>query len=153
MPFVHYTRNGLSTFHTIEFPGDGISVFHVKEAVLSKSDRRFQKRDPVYLHQMTTKHFFDYEISSPGLARVFEDENEIIPKNAHLVIKRIPDLESLVARLWAGTPRIGIRIPIKVIHHKEHKRTNDMYGDFNMDPAPYIPPSNKEKKTYPPIHQ
>jgi hypothetical protein len=141
MPFIHYTRYGLSTFHTIEFRGEGISVFHVKEAVLSKSDRRFQKRDPVYLHQMR-KHFFDYEISSPGLGRVFEDENEIIPKNAHLVIKRLPDQESLVGRLWTGTPREGVRMPLRVIHHKEQKRTNDMYGDFNMYPVPYIPPKS-----------
>lgn len=141
MPFVHYMRFGLPRCHKIEFQGEGISVFHVKEAVLSNSDRRFQRRDPVFLHQMR-KNFFDFEVSCPDLGRVFEDENEIIPKNAHLVIKRLPDQESLIARLWAATPRVGPRMPLREFRHKEVKRTNDMYGEFNMYPAPYIPRSS-----------
>jgi len=133
----------MSTCHKIDFRGEGISVFHVKEFVLSKSDSRFHRRDPAFLHQ-SRKNFFDFEISSPGLGgKIFEDENEIIPKNAHLVIRRLPDQESLIARLWMGTPRVGKRVPMPVFHHKEVKRTNDMYGEFNMYPNPYVAPIYK----------
>ena len=104
MPKVHWRHDGHpGKWHTIEFKGDSIGVLDVKRDILRS------RLSPSSIQKLWNEAF-DYALFHADSHMEFDDESATIPKNTHLVVKRLPDSHHfLVRRLVYQEPRLGPR--------------------------------------------
>jgi hypothetical protein len=97
---IHYRFNGTTKYTTILFDGDSLRILDIKRQIVNTRPTRATKATKKALE--TT----DYEIRNEyGLSVNFDDESTLVPKNAHLVVKRVPCEPSLLQRIQNDTPR------------------------------------------------
>ena len=120
MPVIHWQHYGHpGKWHTLEFEGNHIGVLDVKRDILKS------RLSAPSLHKLWNEAFdyalFDAHSTTP---REFDDESATLPKNTHLVVKRLPDLHHFLARrLFYNEPRVGGRALLPTTRHTPSHKT------------------------------
>jgi hypothetical protein len=107
----------MTKYTTILFDGESLRILDIKHQIVRSMSTAVTKRTKKALDNI------DYEIRNEyGLSVNYDDESTLVPKNAHLVVKRVPCEPSLIQRIQNDTPRKTVP-PLVVYRVRGPKQT------------------------------